>query len=102
MKRKERTELYKRALKKWKERAQLDMALEEAIELALACRKFGRNPNDTTFQKLCDEIADVEIMIEQLKIMYPSIELIVPNIKDAKLARLKERLDNNSFENVSK
>lgn len=98
MKKTDRLELYKRAEKKWTQRSQLEMAQEESTELALACRKFIRQQNDTTFQKLCNEVADVEIMIEQLKMMYPSIETVVPNIKDAKLARLKERLDNNSFE----
>ena len=46
---------------------------------------------------MCDEIADVEIMIEQIKFMYSeveNIENIIDNRKRMKLERLIGRLDN--------
>lgn len=98
MEKPKRLELYARALETWGELAQVEMLMEESIELALATRKFIRNKNDITFKKLAEEVADVEIMIEQTKLMFPSLEILTPNIKDSKLARLKLRLDNKDFE----
>lgn len=95
-----RTELYKRAIEKWGERAQMEMAQEEATELATAIRKQYRKNTDETFKNLVDEVADVEIMIEQIEFMHDHLYFRdhVENRKKFKLNRLQERLDNNSFE----
>ena len=74
------------------------MVTEEALELALAARKFQRIQNDERFDNLMEEIADVEIMIEQVKIMFPTTPSLVEEHKINKLIRLEERLNNNSFE----
>lgn len=91
-------DLLKRTIKKWGVRSQLEMAQEEATELALAIRKFIRNGNDKAFQDLASEIADVEIMIEQMKIMETALQIAVKEIKIDKLNRLESRLDNKHFE----
>lgn len=94
-----REEIYQKALKKWKERSQLEMAQEEAIEFALAIRKFIRKADDQTFSNLLEEIADVEIMIEQIKMMYrhTGIESSIEIEKIFKVNRLKDRLNNDSY-----
>jgi len=93
-----RKELYKATIEKWGQTAQLEMAQEEATELALACRKFVRKPNDESFKALASEIADNEIMHEQIKEMYPSIQEYIDSEKDFKLNRLSRRVFEGDFE----
>jgi hypothetical protein len=92
--------LLERILKKWGEDSQIEQAKEEAIELALALQKLKRN-NLTDEQKLfnvIDEIADVILMIEQLKIIFP-IGLIKERV-EFKTKRIENRL-NKEEENLS-
>lgn len=95
-----RNEIFKLAIGTWGQRAQLEMAQEEATELALAIRKHMRNSDQRSFNNLVEEIADVEIMIEQISMMNNSIEFreLVEAQKEYKLIRLAKRLDNSSFE----
>ena len=92
---KSRDILYKRALDKWGGEAQLNMLEEECIELALATRHFQRR-REGSFLKLMDEMADVEIMIEQIKmvLLLGTDKYVFRTAKRKKLKRLKERLDN--------
>ena len=80
--------------------AQQDVAIEEMSELTKALMKLRRTGTladvDTeTIRKLisdvAEEVADVLITIEQLKIMF-YIEDDVEEWKEKKLNRLKERL----------
>lgn len=98
MNQKEVRDLLESATKKWGERAQLEMMQEEATELALAARKFIRVQNDENLQALGSEIADVEIMIKQMRQMFISLDYFISDEKKRKLLRLKERIKNNSFE----
>lgn len=93
----QKQDLYKRTIEKWGQRAQLEMAQEEATELALAIRKLIRRNDSKRFIDLCGEIADVEIMIEQLKTMFPGIQSDIDMQKDFKLNRLEKRVLENSF-----
>ncbi|SHG28116.1 nucleoside triphosphate pyrophosphohydrolase family protein [Flavobacterium johnsoniae] len=86
------------AVEIWGQRSQIEMAQEEATELALACRKFIRVISDENFQNLGSEIADVEIMISQLKLMFPRLEEISVEQKIKKMHRLKFRLYKHQFE----
>ena len=89
----EREELYLAAIDKWGLTSQLEMAQEEALELALALRKEIRINSKETYIDLIGEIADVEIMIEQLDFMFDSnFRKKVEEQKTFKLNRLKERL----------
>lgn len=90
--------LFKKTIAKWGERSQMEMAQEEATELALAIRKFIRKQTVHTFKNMAEEIADVEIMIEQIKIMEPDIVLEIENFKAAKISRLEVRVNENRFE----
>lgn len=94
-------ELYERTIKTWGEKSQFEMAQEEATELALAVRKFIRKGNDKTFQDLAGEIADVEIMIEQMKLMEKSLPMVIDEIKFQKLERLEKRINFIQFEDVN-
>ena len=51
-------------------KSQEDVAIEEMAELQKAILKHRRYTGDETRAEIIDEIADVEIMIEQLKIIY--------------------------------
>lgn len=86
--------IYKQAIEKWGKRAQLEMAQEETTELSLAIRKFYRNENEKTFDDMANEMADVEIMIEQIKFMYPKIKPKIQEHKVFKLERLLKRIKN--------
>lgn len=92
----QRKTLYKRTVETWGERAQLEMAQEEATELALAIRKLIRGKENAMFE-LAGELADVEIMIEQIKYMHPHISQAIETEKDFKLNRLNDRLNKHEF-----
>lgn len=90
--------IYEKAIALWGNQAQLEMLNEEATELALAARKFLRQTNEERFNELAGEAADVEIMLEQFKTMFPESVKIIDNFKKFKLNRLKERIEKQSFE----
>lgn len=86
--------LYKAACKKWGIKFQFDLLKEECAELIVAASKMTRarrNESDDYMQKasnLCEEIADVEIMISQIKTTCDSLDVLVFNHKKMKLERL--------------
>lgn len=75
------------AIRVFGERAQEEKAIEELAELicAIAHKHCGRDAN------IAEEIADVEIMLEQLK-MINNCQEEVNGIKYHKLMRLQERI----------
>lgn len=88
---------------------QLNMVIEECAELIQAVNKVKRNklvadnfimsPTSDKQRKvlfdLTSEVADVEIMLEQIKLMLPTTFTEAINIsKERKIERLKERLNN--------
>lgn len=78
--------------------AQLKMAIEEMSELTKEiCKHFGGRDNK---KELAEEIADVEIMMEQLKIAF-NCYYTVEDIKGAKIIRLKDRLKSRSIQKSS-
>lgn len=82
----------KKAVEKWGRISQLDKAIEELSELLQAVCKVKRRgetwPPRGDIEHLAEEIADVEIMIEQLKEMF-TCGFMVSRWKDEKLLRLK-------------
>lgn len=91
-------EIYELATKTWGKEAQMNQAIEECLELGLAIRKQLRNNTEESYMNLIDELADVEIMIEQICFMYKSLDLFdaVQNRKDYKIRRLESRLKSKS------
>lgn len=77
------------AINKWGADAQTIMAFEEMSELQKElCKNFRGKDNEA---EIADEIADVEIMLEQLKMIY-EVEGLTQERRDFKIARLAERL----------
>lgn len=103
----ENVEVLKKAIFEYGVHNQINMCVEECAELIQAINKYKRGsniylfpikPNDKMpvkevilYHKLCGEIADVEIMIEQMKMMFD--DEIINIISARKIARLKKRLD---------
>ena len=67
------------------------MALEELIELSHAIMKFIRRENILTVEKIEEEIADVEIMMAQLRLIFNKNR--INKIKAKKKRRLQKRLE---------
>ena len=74
---------------------QSDIAIEEMGELTKAIIKHRRYHTDETLANLREEIADVQIMVRQLQLMYGSVDDIV----QSKIERLDKRIK--GFENES-
>lgn len=72
-------------------RVQQDIAIEELSELQKAIIKYRRNPADDARESVIEEIADVQVMLEQLKIIY-SCGTEVENIMDVKIDRQIQRV----------
>ena len=83
-------ELYQKAISKWGYQAQLDMALEEIFELGYAIMKFFRKGDNLTTEKVEEEIADVEIMMAQLRLIFNKDR--INKFKAMKKRRLQKRL----------
>lgn len=84
------TAIYKAAINKWGNDHQITVAIEEMSELTKELCKYKRgNQNITNMVK---EIADVEIMVEQLKIIFDVYESVKEE-KEFKLERLRKRIE---------
>jgi NTP pyrophosphatase (non-canonical NTP hydrolase) len=86
-----RPELYKESWELWGEEAQLKMLIEECAELIVAISKFGRLVNGNELDKIAEEIADVEICIEQVSQM-KNLHTAIDAWKIQKLIRLEKIL----------
>lgn len=85
-------EIYKQAIETYGKDAQLKMAIEEMAELIQAiCKSFRGADN---LDNIIEEIADVEIMLAQLKLIYGIEQYKVDMHKSLKLFRLTQRLNN--------
>lgn len=82
-------EIYKRALDVYGKEAQICMVFEEMAELQKELCKYLRESE--IIGNITEEIADVEIMLEQMKLLF-GIEKEVEKEKKYKLKRLEERL----------
>ena len=101
MNKSKRIELYESAINQWGKELQMDKMLEESSELILACAslihnmmklsraKSEKQTNMATMQ-ICEEIADLEIMLEQSHLIFD--DGFINEIKERKLERLKEKV----------
>ena len=91
-------ELYKKALQYWGRHAQIDMMIEEASELIVALQHYKRyllnHPineyNREYGEHVCEEIADTQIMLNQMKLIFSKAD--VAKYRYKKLERLVERI----------
>lgn len=81
----EKIKLYELAIRVYGEK-QLDMLVEECAELIQAIQKRKRGFNNV--DNVAEEIADVEIMLEQCKILLGNERLVLSKKQD-KLKRLQ-------------
>lgn len=88
--RKKEKEIYRQAIEKW-EWLQKIVAIEEMSELQKELSKNLRGKDNR--ENIAEEVADVEIMLEQMKVLY-DIEDDVAEWKKAKIERLAKRLNN--------
>lgn len=87
----DRLYLYRQAVKKWGVVPQLEISVEEMAELMAEIMHLIRNRIKPDDEHLAEEIADVEICIEQLKDILNNW-VSVEKWKDIKLERLEKRL----------
>ena len=83
-------DVYNKAKSTWGIDAQVTKAIEELAELQKELCKFLLD--DGNMGHITEEMADVEIMIEQLKLIFEN-KLEVKAVKKAKIQRLSYRLD---------
>ena len=85
----ERSETLRDAVEVWGEDAQIDVAIEELSELTteLARRQRGRESPVA----IVEEIADVQVCLDQLKLMYGREQ--VAEAEREKLDRLRRRAE---------
>ena len=90
----ERRALLDRAITTYGAPAQMDMAVEEMAELTKALCKIKRAQAGcevtAAIGNVIEEMADVQIMLDQLRIIF---HRSTEEVEEAKLERLKNRLD---------
>lgn len=72
---------------------QMMIAMEECGELVQAISKLQRNRDDDSVVHLAEEIADVTIVLEELKLMFEGLEEKVAEFETDKIARLESNLE---------
>ncbi|MCD6481912.1 MAG: hypothetical protein J7L31_06560 [Thermoplasmata archaeon] len=91
----EEHEIFKKAISKWGINAQVHMAIEEMAELIQVLMKYPRKENHSTLNEVIEEIVDVDIMLEQLKMIFITdayAEIQYSEFRQLKLKRLEEML----------
>jgi len=92
-----RKKIYKKLLNKYGLNFQLNMLMEECAELIQATNKYIRYNKESAqpIRNLSEEIADVEIMIEQIKyhLDLQDLELRIETEKHDKLLKLKVKCE---------
>ena len=85
----DRKKIYQAAMRKWGADLQTMMAVEEMSELTKEICKIKRGKMD--LDALADEIADVTIMLEQLREIYGLNDAVCDHM-DVKILRLQSRV----------
>lgn len=93
-------DVLQKAIDTYGEEAQQDMAIEEALELALAILKHRRAKREKHTEdyiirrknNIIEESADVKVMIKQLEMMFDCKDEVEEQVK-FKVYRLKKRLE---------
>ncbi len=86
-------EIYQKALDKWGVEAQCIILLEEMAELQIEIiMSIRRGASLQIKDAIIREMADVEIMLEQMKLAFTISEAELSYFKEEKLKRLKRRL----------
>lgn len=92
-------DVFGQAIDKWGRQAQIDMMIEECAELILALHKLTKrkcHPHSVPekLSNVCEELADVQIMINQMKALFGNEE--IDTWYNVKMERLQNLLNGNS------
>ena len=91
------------ALNQWGLEAQIGQAVEECAELIVALQKHvNRTPQEGTAEKILDEIADVEMMLAQLRLAFEINDEALRNRIEYKFKKLNQYLLNEEPDTQSK
>lgn len=82
--------ILERAIMEYGAYMQLDVAVEEMSELIKEICKYKRG--NENYKQIAEELADVSIMIDQMKIIFGNANL-VKEYRKQKLERLEKRLN---------
>lgn len=86
--------LLEKAIEKWGVQSQIFMAIEEMAELTKALSKWYRRPTKENSSQVMEEIADVQIMLKQMLLIFSDISgEDVSWIEKSKLSRLADMLE---------
>lgn len=88
--------IYMKLIKQNGEKYQCVVASEEMSELQKELSKFIRGKGNR--QNIIEEIADVEIMLEQLRIIFRLNEDEIQLAKNGKLHRLRKKINGGRYE----
>ena len=88
----EESEILVNAIHHYGADTQIAKAVEELAELQQALCKYLCTRSDTVRENIIGEIADVEIMIQQIKMIFDIDKSIVETAKNFKISRLNERI----------
>jgi len=91
-------EVYKKAIDKWGINLQIIMMIEEMSELTKVLTKWLRTQSHLLDINIAEEIADVEIMLKQMKYFWVNQNL-VDKIKQEKIEKLNIVIENSKGEN---
>jgi NTP pyrophosphatase (non-canonical NTP hydrolase) len=80
----------KKAILTYGENRQILKAVEELAELSAALLHYKERKDQASLHNVIEEIADVEIMTAQLRIIFNSTDIDIAKVK--KLDRLEKRL----------
>jgi NTP pyrophosphatase (non-canonical NTP hydrolase) len=91
--------LYKKVIEEFGQDAQIIQTVEELNELASALLQFRRKRETAAddLRNVLEEIADVEIMIDQLRLIFEECKFEIDIWKDYKLKKLKQRIKENDI-----
>lgn len=74
---------------------QKNMLIEEMAELIQALNKFDRKKNEEAYENIIEEMADVELMIEQAQYLLAADRQTIDKIKEEKIERTLLAIDEN-------
>ena len=82
------------AIKCWGKETQVDKAIEEMAELTKALIKYRhKEPSAELYSNVCNEIADVENLMQQLRFIFDPDDILVTKMKNLKIRRLRKIID---------
>lgn len=84
--------IFELSLRRWGKDKQLAMLAEEAGELAVAALHLIRG-RDHALEEFAEEIADVELLIAEMKYLFPLLPELVDKFRAQKIERLEKILE---------